>query len=160
MKRYQLDPGKLSKTKMNIILLYGITAVIMVIIIVWLSWEKLMEKDLLSMVVIPIMLGLFVYSAVRAIRQREAFWKSYELMIDENGLTQKQPLFPDLYISKNEVISIKEEKFGLVVSSEKYNNLLGITKNLSDADYEEVKSILTSWIKPDGVEAGSSDQKI
>lgn len=154
MKRYQLDPGKLSKTKKNITLLYGITAVIMVIIIVWLSWEKLMEKDLLSIVVIPLMLGLFVYSAVRAIRQREAFWKSYELMIDVNGLTQKQPHFPDLNINKNEVISIKEEKFGLVVSTEKYNNLLGITKNLSDADYEEVKSTLTSWIKPEEVEAG------
>jgi hypothetical protein len=149
MKRYQLDPGKLSTTKKNITLLYGITALIMVIIIVWLSWEKLMEKDLLSIVVIPLMLGLFIYSAVRAIRQREAFWKAYELIIDENGLTQKQPQFPDLNISKNEVISIKEEKFGLVVSTEKYNNLLGITKNLSDADFEAVKSILTSWIKPE-----------
>jgi len=157
MRTYLLDPEKLKKTKKSIYLLYGISALVMVAIIIWLSWEKIMAKDLLSILVIPLMLGLFLYSAVRAIRQREAFWKFYELSIDQDTLTQKQPNFPELHIGKDEVISLKEEKFGLVVSTEKYSNLLGITRNLREEDYQEVKELLNTWVNANKSQSLESD---
>jgi len=146
MKTYRLDQAKFSKTKKSIILLYGITGVLMIIAAVWMNWERIVEKDLFSMIVVPLLIGLLVYSAIRAIKQRREYWDNYKLEIDEEGLTQMQARFPDLHINKDEITNLREGKFGLIISSEKYRDLLGITRNLKDEDYQEVKSILESWL--------------
>ncbi|MCJ7694517.1 MAG: hypothetical protein MUO40_03740 [Anaerolineaceae bacterium] len=146
MKTYRLDQAKFTQTKKSIILLYGITGVLMIIVAVWMNWERIVEKDLFSIIVVPLLLGLLVYSALRAIKQRKEYWDDYKLEIDENGLTQTQPRFPDLHISNDEITNLREGKFGLIISSEKYRDLLGVTKNLGDENYQEVKTILESWL--------------
>lgn len=146
MKTYRLDPAKLTKTKTSIILLYGITGVLMIIAAVWMNWERIVDKDLFSIIVIPLIIGLLVYSAIRAIKQRKEYWDNYKLEINDNGLTQMQPRFPDLHINSDEITNLREGKFGLIISSEKYRDLLGITKNLRDEDYQEVKAILETWL--------------
>ena len=145
MKTYLLDPQKLRKTKKSVALLYGVTGAVMLAIILWLSWENIMARDWFSIAVVPLMVGLFIFSGARAVKQRTEFWNKYKLDISENTLTQSQPRFPDLTIERSEVVGLKEEKYGLLISTEKYQNLLAITKNLSDTDYEEVKALLTEW---------------
>lgn len=146
MKTYRLDQAKFSQTKKSIILLYGITGVLMIIAAVWMNWDRIVEGDLFSLIVLPLLIGLLVYSAIRAIKQRREYWDNYKLEITENGLTQMQPRFPDLRINSDEVTNLREGKFGLIISSEKYRDLLGITKNLRDEDYQEVKATLESWL--------------
>lgn len=146
MKTYLLDPQKLEKTKRNVALLYGVTALVMLVIIMWLSWENLMAMDWFSIMVIPFMLALFIFSGIRAVKQRKDFWAKYKLTISEDTLTQSQPRFPDLNIHKSEVVALKEEKYGLLISTEKYQNLLAITRNLQDIEYEEVKTTLYGWL--------------
>lgn len=92
------------------------------------------------------MLLFIAYSSYRAIKQRKQFWDEYKLEIGEKVLVQNQPRYPELRINSEDINSIVEKKFGLVISTTKYNNLLGITKDLPDADYLEVKEILQDWL--------------
>lgn len=143
MKTYRLDPLKFSKQIRNIFLLYGISGAVMVIIILWLNKGKATFSSMVWL--IPIVLVLFGYSAYRAYKQRKQFWEGFLIQMDDEKLIQTQPRYPDLTIKHDEIISAVEGKFGLVISTHKYCNLLAISKDLPDADYAEIKAILTSW---------------
>jgi len=144
MKAYYLDPKKFPKQKKNLILLYGSTGIFLVIATIIMNRSGQLVGT--QLFVLPLMLLFIAYSSYRAIKQRKQFWDEYKLEIGEKVLVQNQPRYPELRINSEDINSIVENKFGLVISTTKYNNLLGITKDLPDADYLEVKEILQDWL--------------
>ncbi len=146
MKIYRLDPEKFSKARRSIILLYIITGIILIIAAVWMNWEQLSTSGFMSLMIIPFIVVLFGFSAWRAIKQRQQHWQEYTLQIDDNGIVQSQPRMPDLHVKSNDIIAARETKFGLVLSTKLHRNLFGISKDLRDEDYEEVKAKVMSWL--------------
>lgn len=144
MKTYYLDPRKFPKQKKNLILLYGSTGIFLVIAAIIMNRSGQLVGT--QLFVLPLMLLFIAYSTYRAIKQRKQFWDGYKLELGDNILIQNQPRYPELRINPEDMTSIVEKKFGLVISTSKYNNLLGITKDLSDADYQEIKEILYGWL--------------
>ncbi|MFZ3070105.1 MAG: hypothetical protein WA110_03165 [Anaerolineaceae bacterium] len=145
MKTYRLDPNKLPKQKKNILLMYGITFLIMVVIALALNWGQETMTSLRWM--LPLMLALFAYSGYQAYRQRKALWDEYRLELFDDYLLQNQPKYPELRLNKADLIGLEEKRYGTLISAKQGKNILVITKDMPDADYEEVKRILNAWVE-------------
>ncbi|MFH1446043.1 MAG: hypothetical protein ABIG43_01355 [Chloroflexota bacterium] len=146
MKTYKLDPEKFSKARRSIILLYILTGIILIIAALWMNWKQLSTNGIMSLMVIPLIVVLFGFSAWRAVKQRQQHWQEYTLQIGDDSIVQNQPRMPDLHIKSSDITDVRETKFGLVLSTERYRNLFGISKDLRAEDYEEVKAKLMSWV--------------
>lgn len=145
MKKYRLDPNKLPKQKTTILKIYGITFLIMVVVALALNWG---QESINSMIwMIPLMLALFGYSGYQAYKQRKLLWEEYSLEIFDDYLLQNQPKYPELKLSKDDLINLEEKRYGLLISAKQGKNILVITKDMGDVEYEEVKAILTEWLK-------------
>ncbi len=147
MKVYRLDPEKFSKARRSIILLYIITGIVLIIAAVWMNWEQLSTSGFMSLMIIPLIVVLFGFSAWRAIKQRQQHWQEYILQIDDDSIIQSQPRMPELRVKSSDITAVRETKFGLVLSTERYRNLFGISKDLRDEDYEDVKAKVMSWVE-------------
>lgn len=145
MKKYRLDPNKLPKQKATILKIYGITFLIMVVVALALNWG---QESINSMIwMIPLMLALFGYSGYQAYKQRKLLWDEYSLEIFDDYLLQNQPKYPELKLSKGDLINLEEKRYGLLISAKQGKNILVITKDMVDEEYEEVKAIFTEWMK-------------
>ncbi len=144
MKSYHLDPEKFNKEKRNITGIYGFIMFILTGIFVWMVWKK--EINMSSLLILVAFLAMLVHTAYRSVKQRKQFFEGYRLELDENKLSQSQPNFPELIINRDEIKSVLENRSGLIISTTKAPNVLGITKDLRDEDYQEIKKILLSWV--------------
>lgn len=144
MSVYQLDPNKVKKQLRNITMLYS--AVSFVFILLFVLFVVIKGFDLSLFLFLLVLLGLMVYTASRSIKQRKQFFLGYKLEVGEDSLSQSQVGYKDLIIQKQELDSILESKFGMILSTKSTRHILGITKNLSDQDYQQVRKILFDWL--------------
>ena len=144
MSVYQLDPNKVKKQLRNITMLYS--AVSFVFILLFVLFVVIKGFDLSLFLFLMVLLGLMVYTAMRSIKQRKRFFLGYKLEVGEDSLSQSQVGYKDLIIQKEELDSILESKFGMILSTKSARHILGITKNLSDQDYQQVRKVLFDWL--------------
>ncbi len=144
MSVYQLDPNKVKKQLRNITMLYS--AVSFVFILLFVLFVVIKGFDLSLFLFLLVLLGLMVYTASRSIKQRKQFFLGYKLEVGEDSLSQSQVGYKDLIIQKQELDSILESKFGMILSTKSARHILGITKNLSDQDYQQVRKVLFDWL--------------
>jgi len=144
MSVYQLDPNKVKKQLRNITMLYS--AVSFVFILLFVLFVVIKGFDLSLFLFLMVLLGLMVYTASRSIKQRKQFFLGYKLEVGEDSLSQSQVGYKDLIIQKQELDSILESKFGMILSTKSARHILGITKNLSDQDYQQVRKVLFDWL--------------
>lgn len=144
MKTYRLDPQKFAKEKRSIVFLYGIIILILLIIFILVFLKN--ELNVFTLLLMLVLVGMLIYTAIRSVKQRRLFFEGYLLELDDNQLRQIQPGYPELIINRNEIQSIQEIHSGLIISTQKAVRLLGITKDLPDQDYQEIKAVLTSWL--------------
>jgi len=145
MKTYRLDPAKLPGQKKTLILVYGITFLVMAALSVGINWNRESMKSLIWM--IPLIAALFVYSGLRAYKQRKELWEEYSFQVSEDGLVLHQPKYPDLKLSKTDITGIEDVKAGAYVSTTRGRRLFAITKLFPDADYEELRALMQRWIE-------------
>jgi len=144
MSVFQLDPVKIKKQLRNIVILYS--AVSFVFILLFVLFVVIKGFDLSLFLFLMVLLGLMVYTAMRSIKQRKQFFLGYKLEVGEDSLSQSQVGYKDLIIQKQELDSILESKFGMILSTKSARHILGITKNLSDQDYQQVRKVLFDWL--------------
>lgn len=144
MKTYRLDPEKLPKQKQTIYLMYGVTLVVMVVLIYFLNRGR--ETLATAMFLTLLIAGVYVFTGLRSVRQREELWETYSLTVDDAGLTQTQPKYPDVFIRRGDITRVEEVKNGLIIYTRQGGRTLGIDRNLTEADFEEIKATLNSWV--------------
>lgn len=142
-KKYRFDPSKFSVMRRNIILLYGLTVVVLMGIVFAMTYKS---PSTFSMILLGIVvLIVFGYTALRSIKQRKELWEEYALSLDETGLTQHQPKYPDLHIARESIYGIDDKKKDLLILGKNGGSIFAIPKELTDADFAEIKGVLTSW---------------
>ncbi|MEL7646213.1 MAG: hypothetical protein AAGU04_08120 [Anaerolineaceae bacterium] len=145
MKTYKLDPAKLPAQRKSLILVYGITFLVMAAISVGINWNRESMRSLLWM--LPLIAALFVYSGWRAYQQRQQLWEEYAFSISEDGLVLHQPKYPELKLSKADIIEIEDVKNGTYVTTTHGRRLFAITKLFPDADYAELRATMLRWVE-------------
>ena len=75
MKTYRLDPAKLPAQKKTLTLVYGITFLVMAALSIGINWNRDSMKSLVWM--IPLIAALFVYSGLRAYKQRKEIGRAH-----------------------------------------------------------------------------------
>ncbi len=145
MKSYRLDPEKLKEQKRNVMLMYGITLVLLMIIYYFMyRGQGLNSQTYLMLGLIVIM---FVFFGWNALRQRQAIWDKYEIVVDETGIKQSQPKAADIFLPRAEITGVKETKFGMTLMVKDQHPVLGVPKMLTPEDYEEIRGIVDGWLK-------------
>ena len=145
MKSYRLDPEKLKEQKRNVILMYGITLVVLLVIYYFMNREQGLTSQ--TYLMLGLIVVMFVVFGWNALRQRQAIWDQYELTVDETGIGQKQPKAADMFLPKGEITGVKESKFGLTLMVKEKRPVMGIPKMLTPGDYEEIKGIVEGWMR-------------
>ena len=112
MKTYRLDPAKLPAQKKTLTLVYGITFLVMAALSIGINWNRDSMKSLVWM--IPLIAALFVYSGLRAYKQRKELWEEYTFQVSEDGLVLHQPKYPELKLSKADIREIEDVKAGAI----------------------------------------------
>ena len=145
MKTYHLDPKKLREQIRNIYLMYGITLVILLILNYFMSrGREINNQNWLTLGLIVLM---FVVVGWNSVRQRKSIWDQYVLIVDETGISQKQPKAADIFLPRAEITGMKESKFGFTLMVKDQHPVMGIPKMLTLADYEEIKGIVEGWLR-------------
>jgi hypothetical protein len=145
MKSYRLDPNKLKEQTRNIILLYGITLVVLLVMNYFMSRGQ--EVNTTTILMFGLIVVMFVLVGWNSIRQRKAIWDQYELIVDETGIKQTQPKSADIFLPRAEITATKESKFGMTLMVKEGQPVMGIPKLLKPADYEEIKETVTGWLR-------------
>ena len=143
-KNYFLDPNKLAKQKRNIVLLYGITAILaLVIIFVIQRLTGNTEPAWLAIVAIPILLVLV---AARSIHQRTELWEHYILTLEDEVFIQNQPSYPETRVALSSITDTEETKEGLYLKSKQGTRIFGIPVQLKDDEYAELSRIVKEFL--------------
>lgn len=145
MKSYRLDPDKLKEQKRNVILMYGITLVILMVIYYFMYRGQGLNSQ--TYLMLGLIVVMFVVFGWNALRQRKVIWDQYEIIVDETGIRQKQPKAADIFLPRVDITGSKESKFGLTLMVNEGKPVLGIPKMLTPADYEEIKGIVAGWLQ-------------
>lgn len=145
MKSYRLDPNKLKEQTRNIILLYGITLVVLLVMNYFMARGR--EVNTTTILMFGLIVVMFVLVGWNAIRQRTTLWNEYELIVDETGVTQRQPKAAEAFVPRAEITSTKESKFGLTLMVKDGQPVMGIPKLLKPGDYEEIKETIAGWLR-------------
>ena len=145
MKSYHLDPEKLKGQKRNIYLMYGITLVLLLVLNFFMTRGR--EVNNQTWLTLGLIVLMFVVVGWNSIRQRKAIWDQYELIVDETGISQKQPKAADMFLPRSEITGVRESKYGLTLMVKDQHPVMGIPKMLTAADYEEIKGIVEGWIR-------------
>ncbi len=145
MKSYRLDPAKLKEQTRNIILMYGITLVVLLVMNYFMVRGR--EINTTTILMFGLIVVMFVFVAWNAIRQRKTLWDEYELVVDETGIKQRQPKAAEAFVPRAEITSTKESKFGLTLLVKEGQPVMGIPKLLKPADYEEIKETIIGWLR-------------
>ena len=145
MKSYRLDPDKLKEQKRNVLLMYGITLVLLMVIYYFMyRGQGLNNQTYLMLGLIVLMFAFFGWNALR---QRQAIWDKYEIIVDETGIRQSQPKAADIFLPRAEITGMKESKFGFTLMVKDQHPVMGIPKMLTPADYEEIKAVVNGWLQ-------------
>lgn len=145
MKSYRLDPDKLKEQSRNIILMYGITLVVLLVLNYFMyRGREVTSNTLLMLGLIVLMFAFFGWNAMR---QRKTIWDQYEIIVDETGIKQTQPKAADMFLPRSEITNMKESKFGLTLMVKEGQPVMGIPKLLKPADYEEIKETVAGWLR-------------
>jgi hypothetical protein len=145
MKSYRLDQDKLKEQKRNIILMYGITLVVLLVLNYFMYRGREVTSNTLLM--LGLIVVMFAFFGWNALRQRQAIWDKYEIIVDETGIRQTQPKAADIFLPRADISDVKESKFGLTLMVKEGQPVMGIPKLLTPADYEEIKGIVTGWLR-------------
>lgn len=144
MKTYTPDQTQLAKEKKSIILMYGITLLILIAIAVSINWGRETMRSLLWL--IPMMIAMYVFMGIRSYKQRKAFYEGYKLEVSDDTLIQNQPRMSELKFPLSDITNVEVQKKGMLISIKQARNVLGISKDvMKEGDYEELKTLLTSW---------------
>ncbi|MGI6251683.1 MAG: hypothetical protein ACOYKD_10075 [Anaerolineaceae bacterium] len=145
MKTYKLDQTQIPKQRRVIILMYGITGLVLIGASLAMNWGRPSMGSLVWM--IPMLIVLYVFTGIRAYRQRKSFIEGFSLTLDDDVLIQNQPKYPELRIPSDMIINVDERSNGLVISVRDAKNVLGISKDLLvPSDYEEIRAKLLGWV--------------
>lgn len=144
MKTYRFDPEKFKKQTKILVLMYAIPLVLMLVLVYFLNRNR-PEMLTQTIILVVLMIGFYGYMGWRRYKQNAQIWKEYSLTVDEDGVSQTQPNFPEVRIPKEEIDGIEVVKNGFYVQTKSQGRVLGISKELSDADYEELKQIFSAW---------------
>ncbi|HPL82557.1 MAG TPA: hypothetical protein PLU23_08640, partial [Anaerolineaceae bacterium] len=98
-----------------------------------------------TIILVVLMIAFYGYMGFKRYKQNQQLWKEYSLTVDDDGVSQTQPNFPEVRIRKEEIKSIEVVKNGFYVQTYSQGRVLGISKELPDADYEELKQIFSNW---------------
>ncbi len=145
MKSYHLDPDKLKQQKRNIILMYGITLVVLLVLNYFMYRGR--EVSTNNFLMLGLIVVMFAFFGWNALRQRQAIWDQYEIIVDETGIRQTQPKAAEIFLPRADITDAKESKFGLTLMAKAGQPVMGIPKLLTPADYEEIKGIVTGWLR-------------
>jgi hypothetical protein len=155
-KNYFLDPNKLAKQKRNIVLLYGITGIVaLVIIFVIQRLTGNTEPAWLAIVAIPILLVLV---AARSIHQRTELWEHYILTLEDEVFIQNQPSYPETRVALSSIIGTEETKEGLYLKSKQGTRIFGIPVQLKDEEYAELSRIVKEYLAKKDLKAVVIDE--
>ncbi len=144
MKTYQFDPEKLKKQTKILILMYSIPLVLMLILVFFLNRNR-PEMMTQTIILVVLMVGFYAFMGFRRYKQNVQLWKEYALTVDEDGVSQTQPNFPQVRIPKEEISGIEVVKNGFYVQTRSQGRVLGVSRELSDSDYDELKQIFSTW---------------
>lgn len=143
-KNYFLDPAKLAKQKRNIVLLYGITGIVALIIIFVIQiLTKNTEPAWLAIVAIPVLLVLI---AARSIHQRTELWEHYILTLEDEVFIQNQPSYPETRIPLSSITGTETTKEGLYLKSKQGTRIFGIPVQLKDEEFAELSQIVADYL--------------
>ncbi len=145
MKSYHLDQDKLKEQKRNIILMYGITLVVLLVLNYFMNRGR--EVTTNTFLMLGLIVVMFAFFGWNALRQRQTIWDQYELIVDETGIKQTQPKSADIFLPRAEITATKESKFGMTLMVKEGQPVMGIPKLLKPADYEEIKETVTGWLR-------------
>lgn len=145
MKTYQFDPEKFKKQTKMLVLMYAIPLVIMIVVVYLLNRNSQNNDITKTIILVVLMIAFYGYMGFRRYKQNAQLWKEYSLTVDDEGVSQTQPNFPEVRVPKEEIKSIEVVKNGFYVQTFSQGRVLGISKELSDADYEELKQIFSAW---------------
>lgn len=145
MKSYRLDPEKLKEQKRNVMLMYGITLVLLMIIYYFMYRGQGLNSQ--TYLMLGLIVVMFVFFGWNALRQRQAIWDKYEIVVDETGIKQSQPKAADIFLPRAEITGVKETKFGMTLMVKDQHPVLGVPKMLTPEDYEEIRGIVDGWLK-------------
>ena len=155
-KNYFLDPNKLAKQKRNIVLLYGITGIVaLVIIFVIQRLTGNTEPAWLAIVAIPILLILV---AARSIHQRTELWEHYILTLEDEVFIQNQPSYPETRVALSSITGTEETKEGLYLKSKQGTRIFGIPVQLKDEEYAELSRIVKEYLAKKDLKAVVIDE--
>ncbi|HNY83684.1 MAG TPA: hypothetical protein PKK82_02410 [Anaerolineaceae bacterium] len=152
MKTYTLDQSQLAKEKKSIILMYGITLLVLIAIAVSINWGRETMRSLLWL--IPMMIAMYVFMGIRSYKQRKAFYEGYKLELFDDTLVQNQPRMSELKFPLSDITNVEVQKKGMLISIKQAKNVLGVSKDvMKEGDYEELKTLLTSWAERNAAQA-------
>lgn len=144
MKTYQFDPDKLKKQTKTLVIMYAVPLVLMLVLVYFLNRNR-PEMLTQTIILVVLMIAFYAYMGFKRYKQNVQLWKEYSLSVDQDGVLQTQPNFPEVRVPKEEIQSIEEVKNGFYVRTYSQGRVLGISKELIDADYEELKQIFSDW---------------
>lgn len=139
-KTYRLDPKQLEKQKKNIVLLYGIAGIISGGLMFYSQSRNNAGNN--PWLLIGLMLALLVFFGYRSYKQRAQLWDGYLLTLNEEGLTQSQPDYPESHLPFAKISSVEEGKDGLWISTAQGNRVFIIPIFLKPEDYSELTTIV------------------
>lgn len=145
MKTYKLDPEKLPKQLRSVILLYGATFLVMLVVLYLINRNNPNSNQMIWM--IPLLAVLYGFMGWRAYKTRAELWNGYELQISEQGIIQNQPKYPELRIARHDLTAVDEKPNGLILSTVQAQRVLGVPREfLTSADYDSIRSTLNAWV--------------
>jgi SNF family Na+-dependent transporter len=151
VRSYRLAPGQFDDERTRMVRqgtpLYFLMIVVVLAIVFKDYWKSLPEsplRDLIPAIVAAVVtVVLLAYGVAKGIRQAKRKWLSYELAVGQDFLIRKVEGFPDLEITCDEMVRIKELPSGLKVETADKNRFIFVHRAL--VGYDEVKQSLRGW---------------
>jgi lysylphosphatidylglycerol synthetase-like protein (DUF2156 family) len=151
VRSYRLAPGQFDDERTRIVRqrtpLFFLIIVFVLAIVFKDYWKSLPEtplRDLIPAIVVAVvMVVLLAYGVAKGLRQAKRKWLSYELVVGQDFLIRKLEGLPDLEITCDEIVRIKELPSGLKVETGDKNRFIFVHRAL--VGYDEVKQSLQGW---------------
>jgi FtsZ-interacting cell division protein ZipA len=142
MHTYHLDPKKFSRVLRNTLIIYGVLAVVSLVLVYISVQDNLTERSWFLLLAI---VALYVVGGWYSLRDRKRYWESFKLTFQDGTFTRSAHKMATFKLERARFGGFREVRGGLIVSTKANQNALFIPDDFTEQDYQAVKQHLEDW---------------
>jgi len=156
MKTYTLSPQGISRSRQRFIQRMVIMFVITFGIIIALDYWRSGTVSFTILIISFLFLGgIMAFIVFRNLKRFVEIWESAKVEVGEDYIARSQLRIPEVRVDRADITYVEETGSGLYIHTADKRRTLIIPIELDNADYQEIKELLSTWtaVKPRSVMA-------